>query len=189
LGSFFLLDFRGARFGFAAAPSAATSAAGFFVARLAGAFLTGSGAVSAGVAGADGFFAPAAALVAVLRGRWSGVLLVAVAVRLILDPQDNPYYIGSAVMAAVVFDLLGTRWLVPWATLATAVALWQPFVEDYPNRLTLTTGVAHWWYAHPTGVGWIHLGWALLVLLLVFAAPAHQPTEVRRGHRSAPTGA
>src|SRR5674476_1243894 len=49
---------------------------------------------------------PAAATVAVLTRGLPGVLLVSVAVRLALDPKDNAYYIGSAALAAVVFDLL-----------------------------------------------------------------------------------
>ncbi len=115
--------------------------------------------------------APAAALVAALLGRWPGVLLVAVAVRLTLDPQDNAYYAGSAALAAVVFDLLGTRWTVPWTTLVTVVALWQPFVLDYPHRLTTTNGLTHWWFAHPAQVGALHLLWAAAVVAIVMLAP------------------
>lgn len=111
--------------------------------------------------------APAVALAAALRQRWAGVLLVAVAVRLVLDPQDNAYYAGSAVLAALVFDLLGTRWRVPWTAVLTGVALWQPFVLDYPHRLTATTGLPHWWFAHPEAVGWVHLAWAVVVVVVV----------------------
>jgi hypothetical protein len=121
--------------------------------------------------------APLAALVAVLARRWAGVLLVAIAVRLALDPQDNAYYLGSAVVAAAVFDLLGTRWTVPWATLVTAVALWQPFVRDFPHRLQRTSGLTHWWFAHQGAVGWLHLAWSAGVVLLVLAAPG---LDVRR---------
>lgn len=112
---------------------------------------------------------PAAALLAALTRRGAGVLLVALAVRLALDPQDNAYYVGSAVLAAAVFDLLGTRWTVPWTTVLTAVALWQPFVRDYPNRLQTTSGPAHWWFAHQEVVGVLHLAWAAAVVALVLA--------------------
>lgn len=115
--------------------------------------------------------APLAGLLAALRGRWAGVLLVAVAVRLALDPQDNPYYIGSAVVAAAAFDLAGTHWRVPWTTLATALALWQPFVADYQHRLDTTTGISHWWFTHPTAVGWVHLAWAGAMVVVVLTAP------------------
>jgi hypothetical protein len=111
------------------------------------------------------------AAVAGLVGRWPGVLLVAVAVRMALDPQDNAYYVGSAALAAVVFDLLGTRWTFPWTTLATVLVLWQPFVHDYAHRMTTTSGLTHWWFAHPGAVGVAHLGWSVAVVALVFLMP------------------
>jgi hypothetical protein len=113
--------------------------------------------------------APAAALAVALTRRWPGVLLVAVAVRLALDPQDNAYYIGSAALAAAVFDLLGTGWTIPWTTLGTVVVLWQPFVRDYAHRLQTTTGLTHWWFAHEQSVGALHLIWSVVVVVLVFA--------------------
>lgn len=118
-----------------------------------------------------------AGLLAALRERWAGVLLVALAVRIALDPQDNPYYVGSAVLAAAAYDLVGRRGLLPWATVATYAALWQPFTADYARRLETSSGLAHWWYAHPTSVGWIHLGWAVGMLLLVFLGPRTGPDE------------
>jgi hypothetical protein len=113
--------------------------------------------------------APAAALAVALTRRWPGVLLVAVAVRLALDPQDNAYYIGSAALAAAVFDLLGTGWTIPWTTLGTVVVLWQPFVRDYAHRLQTTTALTHWWFAHEQSVGALHLIWSVVVVVLVFA--------------------
>ena len=114
---------------------------------------------------------PTVALAVSLTRRWPGVLLVAVAVRLALDPQDNAYYIGSAALAAAVFDLLGTSWTIPWTTLATVVCLWQPFVHDFPHRLQTTTGLTHWWFAHQEAVGALHLVWSVVVVALVFAMP------------------
>ena len=114
---------------------------------------------------------PAAALVVVLTRRWPGVLIVSVAVRLALDPKDNAYYIGSAALAAAVFDLLGTRWAIPWTTFGTVVTLWQPFVPDFPHRLQTTTGLTHWWFAHQEAVGALHMVWSLAVVVLVFAVP------------------
>lgn len=115
--------------------------------------------------------APAAALAAVLRGRWAGLFLVAVAVRLALDPQDNAYYAGGAALVALVFDLLGTRWTFPWATVVTVAALWQPFVLDYPHRLQTSTGLALWWFQHPGIVGGVHLAWSVVVVSVVLLAP------------------
>ena len=118
--------------------------------------------------------APAAATAAVLTRGVPGVLLVSVAVRLALDPKDNAYYIGSAALAAVVFDLLATRWTIPWTTVVTVIVFWQPFVKgftDIPHALQTTTGLTHWWFAHQEAVGALHLAWALAVVLLVFALP------------------
>jgi hypothetical protein len=99
------------------------------------------------------------------------VLLVSVAVRLALDPKDNAYYIGSAALAAVVFDLLGTRWTIPWTTLGTVLILWQPFVLDFPHRLQTTTGLTHWWFANEGAVGALHLVWSIVIVALVFTVP------------------
>jgi hypothetical protein len=60
--------------------------------------------------------------VAVRRGRWPAVLLVAVAARILLDPGVYAYYTSGALLGTVVVDLVVTRWRLPWAT-ATAVLL------------------------------------------------------------------
>ena len=122
---------------------------------------------------------PAAAVAAVLARGAPGVLLVSVAVRLALDPKDNAYYIGSAALAAAVFDLLGTSWTIPWTTLFTVVAFWQPFTKDFAHWQQSTTGLTRMWFAHPEAVGVIHLAWAVVVIILVFAVPR---PRVRAGH-------
>ena len=121
---------------------------------------------------------PAAATVAVLTRGLPGVLLVSVAVRLALDPKDNAYYIGSAALAAVVFDLLGTGWRIPWTTLATVVLFWQPFTRDFAHALTKTTGLTRWWFTHQEAVGAVHLAWAVVVIILVFAWPRPKARNV-----------
>jgi hypothetical protein len=133
---------------------------------------------------------PLVALVVVLTRRWPGVLLVSIAVRLALDPKDNAYYIGSAALAAAVFDLVGTGWTIPWTTLGTVIMLWQPFVLDFPHRLQTTTGLTHWWFAHQEAVGVLHLAWSLAVVVVVLVvprvraigdgAPPAPPVRVRR---------
>ena len=115
--------------------------------------------------------ATAAALAVQLRGRWPGVLLAAVAVRIALDPQDNAYYVGSIALAAVVYDLFGTRWRGPWLTLVSTAVFWQPFTADWEHRLTTTTGYAHWWFDHPEAVGAIHLTWCVAVVALMLFGP------------------
>jgi hypothetical protein len=114
---------------------------------------------------------PAAAAAAVLTRGLPGVLLVSVAVRLTLDPKNNAYYIGSAALAAVVFDLLGTRWTIPWTTIGTVIVFWQPFTKNFAHWQQSTTGLTHWWFAHPGTVGAVHLAWALVVVALVFTVP------------------
>jgi hypothetical protein len=112
---------------------------------------------------------PAAAAAAVLSRGLPGVLLVSVAVRLALDPKDNAYYIGSAALAAVVFDLLGTSWTIPWTTMATIIVFWQPFTRNFAHWQQSTTGLTHWWFAHQELIGAVHLTWAVAVVALVFA--------------------
>jgi len=111
------------------------------------------------------------ALVAQLRGRWAGVLVAALAVRIALDPQDNAYYVGSLVIAAAVYDLFGTRRTIPWLTIVTTLVFWQPFTADWNNRLTTTTGWAHWWFSNPDAVGYLHLAWCVAIVVLVLAGP------------------
>ncbi|HYM49887.1 MAG TPA: hypothetical protein VET65_04865 [Candidatus Limnocylindrales bacterium] len=120
---------------------------------------------------------PALALAPVVRRRWPGLFLVAVAVRLAMDPKDNPYYVGGAALAAVIVDLLMTRWTVPWTTLSTVVLLWQPWAVDYARRLESSTGLSHWWFANPAIVGWVHLGWALGAIVLVLCWPKPIPAR------------
>lgn len=115
--------------------------------------------------------ATATALAAQLRGRWAAVIVAAVAVRIALDPQDNAYYVGSIALAAVVYDLFGTRWRGPWLTLVSTAVFWQPFTADWEHRLTTTTGYAHWWFSHLEVVGWIHLAWCVAVVALAIVGP------------------
>jgi hypothetical protein len=121
--------------------------------------------------------APVAALAPVLRGRWPGLFLVAVAIRIAMDPKDNPYYIGGAALAAVVFDLLATRRMIPWATLVTVIVLWQPWAVDYGRRLETSSGLSLWWFQHPSIIGLLHLAWAAAMIALVLLAPRMKPSS------------
>ena len=132
--------------------------------------------------------APIAALAPVLRGRWYGLFLVAIAVRLAMDPKDNPYYIGGAALAAVIFDLLATRWTIPWATLVTLLLLWQPWATDYAHRLETSTGITLWWFQNPGIIGIVHLGWSVTMIALVLFAPLQLPSLGFRITRSSGVG-
>ncbi len=115
--------------------------------------------------------APVAGLLAVLRGRWPGVMLAAIAVRLALDPQNLAYYLAGAVLAAVIFDLLATGWTVPWAALVTLVVGWQPFVAVFEQRFRTSHGWALWWFQHQWAVGVVHLLWSVAAVSVVLLLP------------------
>ena len=140
--------------------------------------------------------APVVAYLVVRRGRWLAVPLVAFAVRLAIDPQDIGYYEGAAVAFAVLADLRrdGGRWVgVPWWTLGTAAAMWHPFVTDFARRDQLAGPIDLLWFDHPTGVAWVHLAWAVVVVLGHVVPPAVRGRRVRPGSgrnrvRVRPTG-
>jgi hypothetical protein len=115
--------------------------------------------------------APLIALLAVLRDRWAGLFIAAFAIRLTLDPQDLPYYVGAAALSAVLFDLLATRWVIPWMTIVTVLVLWQPFVANFALALQTSHGWALWWYSNQPTVGLIHVVWAIAVVAFVLFAP------------------
>ncbi|MCU1487378.1 MAG: hypothetical protein JWN67_4124 [Actinomycetia bacterium] len=96
-----------------------------------------------------------AGLVAVRRGRWPGALLVGVAIRLLLDPGSHLYYSAGLVVAALVWDLVGSPWTIPWVTLATAAALQVPRIMHAPPWLS----------------GWLRLLVTVGAVVAVFACP------------------
>jgi hypothetical protein len=62
------------------------------------------------------------AAMAVWRGRWPAAILMAVTVRLVLDPGTNIYYLGGVVVGAALWDIAGSNWDFPWWTaLATCI--------------------------------------------------------------------
>ena len=106
--------------------------------------------------------------VAVRRGRWPAVLLVAVAARILLDPGVYAYYTAGALLGTIVVDLVVTRWRVPWATVTAALLLYAarftheliPFNLHQLGELRLVfaigvpvmvLGVPGWWVARRPG--------------------------------------
>ncbi|HEY0531131.1 MAG TPA: hypothetical protein VGD29_05975 [Actinoplanes sp.] len=81
-------------------------------------------------------------ILAVRRGRWPAVLLLAVAARIALDPGTNRYYAAGAVVGAVVWDLAGSQLRFPWWTAGAAVSLffsrWIPMPPAVHGWITLT---------------------------------------------------
>ena len=84
---------------------------------------------------------------AVLRGRWTGALLVAIATRLLLDPQTILYYDTGLVVAALSWDLLRTRRPLPVATVLAFVfvndgyTLFRNYLLAAGMRLVVTLGL------------------------------------------------
>lgn len=63
------------------------------------------------------------ATVAATRGRWTGVALVVLAVRILVDPGTFEYYTSALVVAALVWDTVARSSAVPVATVFAALAL------------------------------------------------------------------
>jgi hypothetical protein len=95
---------------------------------------------------AQALIAIALGVLAVRRGRWAAVLLLAVAARIALDPGTNRYYAAGAVAGAVVWDLAGSHLRFPWWTAGAAVSLffsrWIPMPPAVHGWIALTYCVA-----------------------------------------------
>jgi hypothetical protein len=106
--------------------------------------------------------------VAIWRGRWPAVLLVALAARIMLDPAVYAYYTSGALLGTIVIDLVVTRWRLPWATAIAAVLLYAarfthaliPFSLHQLGILRLVfavglplvvLGIPGWWMARRPG--------------------------------------
>ncbi|MEV6849293.1 hypothetical protein [Actinoplanes sp. NPDC051411] len=106
-------------------------------------------------------------IIAVRRGRWPAVLLLAVAARIALDPGTNRYYAAGAVVGALVWDLAGSRLRFPWWTAAAALSL-------FASRSIPLPAAIH---------GWITLTYCLAT---VFLLVPRQPTDYGRTKPAGP---
>jgi len=77
--------------------------------------------------------------VAVRRGHWPAVVVVALAVRVLLDPSVFTYYTAGLLLGAVLLDLVGTSWRLPWATMAGFVLVYLPRYVSGPLDLGAAT--------------------------------------------------
>ena len=68
----------------------------------------------------------ALAALAVSRGRWPALILVAVAARLLLDPAIKSYYDAGLLAGAVLCDLVLLRRPMPWLSISAVVAFFLP---------------------------------------------------------------
>jgi hypothetical protein len=80
-------------------------------------------------------------ILAVRRGRWPAILLLAVAARIALDPGTNKYYAAGAVAGAMLWDLAGSDSRFPWWTAGGAGTLfasrWIPLPAATHGWITL----------------------------------------------------
>jgi hypothetical protein len=83
---------------------------------------------------------------AIWRGRWTAVPLVAVAARIVLDPGTNRYYVAGVVVGAALWDVVGSRRALPWWTIGAWFGLFLSRFVPMPDRvhgwLTLTYFIA-----------------------------------------------
>ncbi len=70
----------------------------------------------------------AVATIVAWRGRNSGVLLAAIAVRLAMDPGTWAYYTPGLVVGALVWDAYESRRKLPWVTIAASLLLMPSWI-------------------------------------------------------------
>jgi hypothetical protein len=115
----------------------------------------------------------AVATVAVVRGRWQGVIFVAMATRILLDPAVHSYHLTGLVVGAVAWDLLWCRRRWPMWTVLSGVLL-----------ATRLTAIPH------SIAGGIRLGLCVTIVAAVLAAdrPPASPADATRFSGVAPSG-
>jgi len=102
---------------------------------------------------------------AFVRGRWAGIVLVTVAVRMMLDPGVNAYYTSGLVFGALVWDLLRPRWRWPITTAFVTLLLELPAIVSIS----------------PTGAAALRLLACLGAIATVFAPALREVTPVTVG--------
>ena len=118
----------------------------------------------------------AVATAAVARGRWQGVIFVAMATRILLDPAVHSYHLTGLVVGAVAWDLTWCQRKWPMWTIFPALLL--------TTRLT----------ALPHSIsGTIRLGLSLTIIVAVLAGPGRHinrsPDRAARTQPAPDTGA
>ena len=84
----------------------------------------------------------ALAALVVWRGRFGGVLLAAVAARMITDPGTWSYYTAGFMLGALAWDLYETNSITPKATWCAAVLLLPPWLIPWDDVRAITRLVA-----------------------------------------------
>ena len=100
---------------------------------------------------------------AIWRGRWPAVILLAVGARIALDPAAHGYYTAGVMLGALAWDLLGARWPVPlWSILSFCALNLVPLVTADAHlrgiarlslviafTLVILAGPARWYWSPP----------------------------------------
>lgn len=100
----------------------------------------------------------ALAAIAVRRGRWAAALLVAMSVRLALDPGTNRYYTAGLVVGALAWDVCGSRLRWPAWSLTTFLLLHE----------------LRWLRAFDPLHGWLVLGFAAAATAVAVHPPENR---------------
>jgi len=109
----------------------------------------------------------------VRRGGWAAVLLLGVDARILLDPSVYPYYTAGVLVAAMVYDVLGSPLRLPVWTLLGVAALY----------LSLYAGLS------PHQLGLLRVGFVLACVTGVLAASyrTFDRNDLVRSWRGAPS--
>ncbi|AEW95916.1 hypothetical protein [Streptantibioticus cattleyicolor] len=108
---------------------------------------------------------------AVHRGRWPAVILVAADARILLDPSVYTYYSASVLLGTLIWDAIGQRRLVPWVS-------WIALISLYGSALIVPSDSAR---------GLIRLAFAVGSAAYVLLWPMRAPRSGgRRRHRFVP---
>jgi hypothetical protein len=114
--------------------------------------------------------------IAVVRGRWPAVILLATSARILLDPEVYGYYTSGVLLGAVAFELIVARYRLPWLTMTGALALQGVRMLGQVVPIPLEV------------MGWLRVGYVALVIAVVLL-PARRrsvsssPSPGRRRHR------
>ena len=98
-----------------------------------------------------------------LRGRWASVVMVAVGIRLLLDPAANRYYTVGLVLGLLVHELTRRPERLPWMAVSAALLL------EVPQNPALPPSVA----------GWLRVIVVIGVLVEAARAPQSPPLPAR----------
>ncbi len=106
---------------------------------------------------------------AVRRGRWAAVVLLAADARIVLDPSVYTYYNASVLLGTLIWDAIGQRRLVPWVS-------WIALLSLYGSVLIIPSDSTR---------GLIRLAFAVGSAAYVLWWPMRAPRSRRRGRREA----